>query len=175
MSRFTYDTLVEECAHTKQRLQVPDRRRRQEIYRDALDALNAWIRDRLVAGKVSAAGRRECGARFRYRCRRLAMPLGDRTGHVLTRGPAQGVHIPNFGRFTWETYKTHSKVDGKSVWKRRKRPVFLPTDAFVRAHGIRWKPPVVPPELETCEEINFSRLAIKSALPAATPFAPRPR
>lgn len=84
-------------------------------------------------------------------------------GHILTRGPNQGVHIPNFGRFTWETYKTHARVDGKSVWKRRKRPVFLPTDAFVRAHGIRWKPPVTPPELEPCEEINFTRLAIKSA------------
>lgn len=69
MPRFTYETLVEECAHTKQRLQVPDRRRRREIYRDALDALNAWIRDRLVAGKVRAGRPQTDGTRFRYRCR----------------------------------------------------------------------------------------------------------
>lgn len=73
--------------------------------------------------------------------------------------------MTNFGRFTWETFRTYIGPKGRGKWRKRRRPVFIPADSFLRAYNVEWRRPVVPPVIEPCEELNFTKLAIKSAAP----------
>lgn len=161
MSKYTLRSLIEDCVRAKTRIAERRRSKRQDVYTEVWRALNAWIEDQLVQGKV----RRIILLPHGMQCNSRADQVSSRgREHALTSPSLQGASIPNFGKLTWETYKCFVGARGEGEWKTRKRPVFVLAESFCRTHGLPWKKPTVPPELETCEETNFIKLAIKCVL-----------
>lgn len=64
------------------------------------------------------------------------------------------MHIATFATITWETY-TNSRNQAKL------RPLLLLSDTFVRTYGLQQKKPLVAPVMASCEDINFTKIAIK--------------
>jgi hypothetical protein len=65
----------------------------------------------------------------------------------------QGAQLPIIGSFTWE----FKKQKGELVF----RPVFIMNDSFAKDHHIKKYPVHESPILAPCEEINYSKIAIK--------------
>ena len=65
----------------------------------------------------------------------------------------QGCSIGGFGDFTWEFQRNGEET--------RCRPIYLINDNFVKDHHIRHNKFHLPGELCSCEEINYSNLAVK--------------
>mmetsp|Transcript_16175 Transcript_16175/g.21419 ORF Transcript_16175/g.21419 Transcript_16175/m.21419 type:complete len:647 (+) Transcript_16175:177-2117(+) len=66
----------------------------------------------------------------------------------------RGADIQNFATITWEVYEN---LNGE----KKTRPVFLPKPNFIKSNKILYQSPLVEPTLAPCEEINFTKLAIK--------------
>jgi hypothetical protein len=66
----------------------------------------------------------------------------------------QGVHIATFATISWETC-TNSRNQAKL------RAVFLLSDTFIKTYNLQQKKPLTPPLLSSCEDINFTKIAIK--------------
>ena len=71
----------------------------------------------------------------------------------LARG--KGASIVNFGRLA---LARTTNLAGRVV---AQKPIFLMAESFARAHGLSRKKKLVPAELTTCEELNFTKIAIK--------------
>jgi len=70
-----------------------------------------------------------------------------------TVGRRRGVSMPSFARLLWEFYE-----DGDET---RARPLFVLTEAFCRSARLPYKKPVMPETVGPCEEINYSKLALR--------------
>ena len=61
--------------------------------------------------------------------------------------------MSGFGDFSWEFQRTGEQT--------RCRPIYLINDSFVKDHAIKHNKFHAPGEIAGCEEINYSKLAIK--------------
>ncbi|RLN98118.1 hypothetical protein BBJ28_00022561 [Nothophytophthora sp. Chile5] len=67
----------------------------------------------------------------------------------------KGVHIATFATITWETCTTSRNQP-------KLRPVFFPSDTFIKTYGLLQKQPPLPSAtLASLEDINFTKIAIK--------------
>lgn len=67
----------------------------------------------------------------------------------------KGVEVPMLGQFTWE-FKT---LEGQNDL--HCRPIFILSESFIKEHHVRRQRTHKLPLIAPCEEINYSRLAIK--------------
>lgn len=139
MSLYTLKHLLNDCSLRMSRTQCAANKKRETL-EDIWRAFNDWIESRFSVGKVSL---RCCISS----CRSTFTP------HSCVAA-LQGVHIATFATITWETC-TNARNQAKL------RPLLLLSDTFIKTYGLQQKKPLVAPVMASCEDINFTKIAIK--------------